>query len=139
MGWAKRSPSFVTFQCQSNSHVLPDLFLHSHNRYLYGEAIGGLFFSPISEFFGRKPLYIESAFLYSGFCIIAGTVPHITGVIVGRFFSSLVSAIPSVVVAGSIEDMFGTHARVWMIFSWGGFSNIGLTLGPIYSSYITEE
>jgi MFS family permease len=112
---------------------------HNANRYLYGEAIGDLIFSQISESFGRKPLYIGSAFLYSGFCIVAGTVPHISGIIVGRFFSGLVSAIPSVVVAGSVEDMYETHARIWMIFAWGAFSKIGLTLGPIYSVYITEE
>jgi MFS family permease len=45
--------------------------------YLYGQAIGSIFFSPISESFGRKPLYIVAMFLDSGLEIIIGTVPHI--------------------------------------------------------------
>ncbi|TVY82572.1 putative transporter, partial [Lachnellula suecica] len=105
--------------------------------YLYGQAIGGLIFSPISESFGRKPLYISSMFLYSGFCIMIGTTPNISGVIIGRFFSGLLSAIPTIVVAGSIEDMFTAEKRVWTIFAWGVAANIGLALGPIYGSYIT--
>jgi MFS family permease len=68
-----------------------------------------------------------------------GTTPNISGVIIGRFFSGLLSAIPTIVVAGSIEDMFTAERRVWMIFTWGVAANIGLTLGPIYGSYITQH
>ena len=78
-------------------------------------------------------------FLYSGFCIMIGTTPNITGVTIGRFFSGLPSAIPTIVVAGSIEDMFAVERRVWMIFAWGVVANIGLTMSPIYSSYITHH
>jgi MFS family permease len=106
--------------------------------YLYGQAIGSIFFSPISESFGRKPLYIGAMLLDSGLEILIGTVPHISAIAVGRFFSGLLSAVPTNVVAGSIEDMYGPERRIWMIFAWGAGANIGLTIGPIYSTYITE-
>jgi len=47
------------------------------------------------------------------------------------------SAIPTTVVAGSIEDMFNTKDRIWMIYLWAMVSNIGLITGPIMSTYIT--
>ncbi|PVH80656.1 fluconazole resistance protein 1, partial [Cadophora sp. DSE1049] len=106
--------------------------------YLFGQALGGVFFSPISESFGQRNLYIVSMFLFSGLCVLIGTVPHIYTVIVGRFFCGLLSAIPTIVVAGSIEDIYDAETRVWMIFAWGVAANIGLSLGPIYSTCITQ-
>ncbi|KAL4909128.1 hypothetical protein BDW74DRAFT_174340 [Aspergillus multicolor] len=104
--------------------------------YLFGQGIGGIIFPAYSEAFGRKNLYIISTGLYSVFCVIVGVVPSIAGVVVGRFFSGFLSAIPTIVVAGSIEDMFNSKGRVWMIFLWAMVANMGLVLGPIMSVYI---
>lgn len=77
-------------------------------------------------------------FLYVGFSVVVGEAPNIAAVTVGRFFCGLLSSIPTIIVAGSVEDMYGPEARVWMIFAWGAAANIGLAIGPIYSTYITE-
>ncbi|OQD77508.1 hypothetical protein PENDEC_c002G05180 [Penicillium decumbens] len=105
--------------------------------YLIGQCIGGTIFPSYSEASGRKSLYIISASLYSIFCVIVGVVPHIAGVAIGRFFSGFLSAIPTIIVAGSIEDMYNSKHRVWLIFLWALVANMGLTLGPIMSTYIT--
>lgn len=80
-----------------------------------------------------------STALYSVFCVVVGLSPSLTGVAIGRFFSGLLSAIPTVVVAGSIEDMFNSQDRVWLIFLWVMVANMGLAIGPIISSYITAH
>lgn len=108
-------------------------------RYLIGQCVGGIIFPPYSETFGRKKLYIFSAGFYSIFCLIVGLVPSIAGAVVGRLASGFLSAIPSVIVAGSIEDMFNSKGRVWMIFVWAVVANMGLVTGPIISVYITEQ
>ncbi|KAL4935105.1 hypothetical protein BDV06DRAFT_137543 [Aspergillus oleicola] len=104
--------------------------------YLIAQGIGGTIFPSCSESFGRKKLYIISTCLFSVFCVVVGVVPSPTGVAVGRFFSGLCSAIPTVVSAGSIEDMFNSKDRIWMIFTWTLMANLGLVLGPIMSAYI---
>ena len=106
-------------------------------RYLLGQAIGGIIFPPYSEAFGRKKLYIVSTSLYSIFCVIVGVVPSLAGVAVGRFISGFLSGIPTIVVAGSIEDMYNSRDRVWLIFIWALVSNLGLCMGPIMSAQIT--
>lgn len=106
-------------------------------RYLLGQAIGGIIFPPYSEAFGRKKLYIVSTSLYSIFCVIVGVVPSLAGVAVGRFISGFLSGIPTIVVAGSIEDMYNSRDRVWLIFIWALVSNLGLCMGPIMSAHIT--
>ncbi|KAL4806793.1 major facilitator superfamily domain-containing protein [Aspergillus unguis] len=104
--------------------------------YLIGQGIGGVVFPATSEAFGRKRLYIVSTAVYSVGCIIVGVVPHIAGAAVGRFISGFFSAMPTIVVAGSIEDMYNSKGRVWLIFLWALVANAGLCLGPIMSVYI---
>ncbi|KAJ5644746.1 MFS multidrug transporter [Penicillium longicatenatum] len=107
--------------------------------YMIGQAIGGIIFPSYSEAFGRKKLYIISTALYSIFCVIVGVSPSITGVAFGRLISGFLSAMPTIVVAGSIEDMFNSKDRVWLIFLWAMVANIGLCMGPIMSTYITAH
>lgn len=113
--------------------------LNGQNRYLIGQAIGGILFPPYSEAFGRKKLYIVSTALYSISCLIVAAVPSLSGVILGRFMSGLLSAIPTTVVIGSIEDMFNSRDRIWMVCIWAIVSNLGLVVGPIMSIYILVD
>jgi MFS family permease len=78
-------------------------------------------------------------FLYSAASVVVGTVSHISAMDVSRLCCGILSTIPTIIIAGSVEDMYSQETRVWMIFAWGVASNIGLTLGPIYSTYITEN
>jgi len=105
-------------------------------RYLIGQAIGGILLPPYSETFGRKTLYIITTLLYSIFCIVVGAVPSLAAVFVGRFVTGALSAVPTVVVAGSIEDMFDTKARIWIVFAWEVAGTLGLMIGPIMGAYV---
>ncbi|KAJ5541494.1 hypothetical protein N7494_006570 [Penicillium frequentans] len=107
--------------------------------YMIGQATGGIIFPSYSEAFGRKKLYIISTALYSIFCVIVGVAPSITAVAISRLISGILSAMPTIVVAGSIEDMFNSRDRVWLIFLWAMVANIGLCMGPIMSTYITAH
>lgn len=109
------------------------------STYLIGQGIGGIFFPPYSEIFGRKALYILSTIAYTVFSVITASVKSLPAVIIARLFSGLASAIPTIVVAGSIEDVFNMQARVWMIFVWAVVGNAAVCVGPIYSSYVTQN
>ncbi|KAH7412089.1 putative polyamine transporter [Phaeosphaeria sp. MPI-PUGE-AT-0046c] len=112
----------------------------THNRrYQIGQALGGLLMPPFSESFGRRKPYIYSCAAFSIGSLLVGVVPSIAGVIIGRFISGFASAVPSVVIAGSIQDMYGSTHRVWMVFVWNSSTTLGLVLGPIYGSYIADS
>jgi MFS family permease len=109
------------------------------STYLIGQGLGGMFFPPYSEVFGRKMLYIISTLAYIVFSVITAAVHSLPAIIVARFLSGLASAIPTIVVAGSIEDVFNMQARVWMIFVWAVVGNAAVCVGPIYSAYVTQN
>ncbi|PKX88954.1 putative MFS multidrug transporter [Aspergillus novofumigatus IBT 16806] len=118
------------------AHDVSVILLLEMFTYLIGQGIGSIVFPPYSEAFGRKKLYIVSTAMYSLSCIIIAIVPSVTGVVVGRLLSGFLSAIPTNVVAGSIEDMFNAKDRIWFLSLWMMLAPWGLALGPIYSTYI---
>lgn len=117
--------------------LLSDAELHSdRTSYLLGQGLGGIIFSPYSEAFGRKKLYIVSTGLYSIFCAMIAVVPSLAGIVISRFMTGVLSGIPTTITAGSIEDLSNAKDRIWFIFLWSMISNLGLALGPIMSAYI---
>ncbi|KAK1671122.1 fluconazole resistance protein 1 [Colletotrichum godetiae] len=109
------------------------------STYLIGQTIGGVFFPPWSESFGRKKLYVISTGLYSLSCILVGRVPTIPGIVVGRFVGGLLSSVPTIVAAGSIEDLWDTNARVWWLYWWSLVANLGILTGPVFSDLVMRS
>ena len=96
--------------------------------------------SPYSDRFGRRTLYIGSAFLYSVFCLPVAATSNVAGVFVGRFVTGVIAAIPAVTARRSIDDLFdGGESRMWAFSSWALVTNLGLVLGPVYASYVAAS
>ncbi|RDL32997.1 uncharacterized protein BP5553_08436 [Venustampulla echinocandica] len=108
------------------------------SMYQFGQAVGGVFFPPYSEAFGRKSVYIVSTVFYCVSCIMVGTPKFIATAVIGRFISGIMSAVPSVIVSGSLEDMFDIKERVWLMFAWSCATTGGLLLGPVFGSYVAK-
>ncbi|KAL8371126.1 hypothetical protein RB595_001125 [Gaeumannomyces hyphopodioides] len=107
--------------------------------YQLGQAIGGCVIPPFSEIVGRRWPYLASCAAFSLFCLVvtAGGGGGGGAVHVGRFVTGLASAAPSVVVAGSVEDMFNARRRVWVVVLWNAGTTAGLCLGPVYAAHVS--
>ncbi|TDZ26744.1 MFS transporter fsa7 [Colletotrichum orbiculare MAFF 240422] len=106
--------------------------------YQLGQAVGGFLIPPFSELFGRRVPYLASCAAFCIFSLLTGVVHSPATIYTGRFIAGLASAVPSVVIAGSVEDMFNTKRRVWIIVLWNAGTTVGLCLGPIYAAFISE-
>ncbi|GAB7355515.1 hypothetical protein MBLNU459_g6001t2 [Dothideomycetes sp. NU459] len=106
--------------------------------YLLGQTIGGVFCSPLSETFGRRTIYILAAVMFCIFSVIVAAIDSVIAVFFGRFFQGVAAAIPATVAFGNFEDMFDAETRIWIVYGYTISGMIGLALGPIYSSYVTE-
>lgn len=107
------------------------------HSYMLGQALGALFFPPFSETWARKSVFTVLT-LYGIFCVFAA-LPDIRAVYIDRFGSGFLSAVPTVVVAGSIEDIWSSRDRIWIIFAWEALGILGLVVGPIMSTYLTTS
>ncbi|KAK1759751.1 polyamine transporter 1 [Echria macrotheca] len=122
-------------QREYNLSQIPALLAFTF-MYNLGQSLAGLLTPPLSERFGRKPPYLVSSALFSLSCLVVAGVHHPGAVWTGRFLAGFCSAVPAVVTAGSIEDMFDGRERVWLVVVWNAGSTAGLCLGPVYASFL---
>ncbi|KAL2801872.1 major facilitator superfamily domain-containing protein [Aspergillus granulosus] len=109
------------------------------STYCLAQAVGNVIFPPYSESFGRKKLYIISTVLFSVFSLITAKVPTLGAAVAGRTMTGFLSAIPTVIITGSIEDMFNARERIWLVFAYMVVANFAVAMGPVMSGYITAQ
>ncbi|KAH7311226.1 major facilitator superfamily transporter [Stachybotrys elegans] len=109
------------------------------SMYQIGQAIGGYLIPPLSELTGRWLPYFISSLVFSIFCIVIPLGSSAAAIHVGRFVTGFASAVPSVVIAGSIEDLFNAKHRVWAVIVWNASTTVALCLGPIYAALVIDS
>jgi hypothetical protein len=67
------------------------------------------------------------------------SVPSLGAAIAGRTITGFLSAIPTVIITGSIEDMFNARDRIWLVFAYMVVANFAVAMGPVMSGYITAS
>lgn len=82
---------------------------------------------------------MASTTVFSLFCVFIAAVPYPAAAVVGRAITGLASAIPNVVIAGSIEDMYNSRDRIWLMFVYFSIANLAVSMGPVTSLYITTR
>ncbi|KAJ0313480.1 hypothetical protein COL516b_000419 [Colletotrichum fioriniae] len=148
-GLERRADGFVNWQRDCATHprnwttrrkVFDTTFIILFELYTYqlGQAIGGFLIPPFSELFGRRLPYLISCAAFCLASLLTGLIHDPAAVYAGRFAAGLASAVPSVVIAGSVEDMFNTKRRVWIIVLWNAGTTVGLCFGPVYAAYISQ-
>lgn len=56
----------------------------------------------------------------------------------GRFITGFVAAIPATLAFGNFDDTHDWEVRIWIVYFYTLFGNMGLVLGPIYSAYVVD-
>jgi len=107
--------------------------------YLLGQAIGGLIFPPVAEVFGSRLLYAGSTALYAALCLMTGLAPSLATVITGRLFCGMLSAMPTCVATGSVENIWDSKARIWGVASWAAAGVFAMAIGPLYAVYVSDS
>lgn len=107
--------------------------------YLLGQAVGGLTLPPFAEAFGGKLIYVASSLVYAAMCLMIGLAPSVATVTTGRLVQGLMSAMPTVVAIGSVENMWSSEQRIWVVdaFAIAGF--FGMALGPIFAVFVADS
>lgn len=94
--------------------------------------------APLSEFYGRRPIYVIGYFIYScfSFLVAFGNFP---GLLVGRFIQGVAGSAFLSVAGGSVSDLWAGPkvGRPMAIYSAAPF--LGPVLGPLLASFINQS
>ncbi|XXG98917.1 hypothetical protein Hte_005248 [Hypoxylon texense] len=106
--------------------------------YILGFAFGPLFIAPLSEIFGRRPLYIYGNVLFVLFSVGAALGNGIGMLMAFRLLMGLAGAVPLTIGSGSIADIMPVEKRGGAMAAWALGPLLGPCIGPIAGGYLIE-
>jgi MFS family permease len=95
--------------------------------YLLGYAIGPLIMAPLSEIYGRLPVYHVSNVLFVVFTVACAVSSNLGMLIAFRFLDGCVGSTPLVLGGGTISDLVRQEKRGGMMSIWA----MGALVGPV--------
>jgi len=90
--------------------------------YFLGFGVGQIFWGPLADRFGRKPILAAGVALYTGFALLCGIAETFTLLIAGRVAMGASAAVTRVLVMAMVRDLFEGEAMarvmslVFMVF-----------------------
>ncbi len=78
--------------------------------YMLGFGFGQLFWGPLADRFGRKPILAIGVALYSGFALLCGVASSFDLLIAGRVAMGMSAAVTRVLVVAMVRDLFEGEA-----------------------------
>ncbi|KAF2007943.1 MFS general substrate transporter [Amniculicola lignicola CBS 123094] len=106
--------------------------------YVLGFAFGPLIIAPLSEMYGRLPLYHSCNVAFVVFTIAAAVASNMSMFIVFRFFMGCFGGAPLVLGGGTIADLISREQRATAMVVWMMGPTIGPCVGPIIGGFLTE-
>ncbi|KAF1924767.1 MFS general substrate transporter [Didymella exigua CBS 183.55] len=111
-------------------------FVLLNSLYQVGFAVSPLFFAPLSEHFGRRPLLAGSFTSYAIWTLCCAIAPSFTALVVFRLLAGLSAAVPNTVVAGLLADVYeGPVARGQAVAAFLFVAACGPLVGPLISGF----
>jgi len=78
--------------------------------YMLGFGVGQLFWGPLADRFGRKPILAVGVALYAGFALLCGVASSFALLIAGRVAMGASAAVTRVLVVAMVRDLFEGEA-----------------------------
>lgn len=130
------SPAMTKFM--EDMHVSEEVATLGLSLYVLGLALGPLSQAPLSEYFGRSPLYIGSFFAYALFHMATALAPNLAGFLVLRFLAGLSSAVTISNFGGTIADLWSHHdtGLPMSLFLWAATG--GSSTGYMLLSFVAQ-
>ncbi|PGH00823.1 hypothetical protein GX51_05600 [Blastomyces parvus] len=106
--------------------------------FIFGLGVGPLVLAPLSEFYGRRIIYVTSFTFFLIWLIPCAVARNIETMLVARFFTGVSGSAFLSVAGGTVGDMFARDelAAPMMIYTASPF--LGPELGPLLGGFICQ-
>ncbi|KAJ5774272.1 hypothetical protein N7457_009168 [Penicillium paradoxum] len=106
--------------------------------YILGYCFGPFLIAPLSEIYGRVPLYHVCNLLFLVFtiaCAVAQTMPQL---IVFRLLAGMAGVCPLTIGSGTVADMVPKEKRAGIMAIWAMGPILGPVIGPVAGGFLAE-
>ncbi|KAL1976372.1 hypothetical protein VTN31DRAFT_2654 [Thermomyces dupontii] len=108
------------------------------STYVFGLGVGPLVLAPLSEFYGRRIIYIVSFAVFSLWLIPCAVAQNIETMIIVRFFAGLAGSAFLSVAGGTVGDMFPRQELGAPMMFYTASPFVGPELGPLVGGFINQ-
>jgi multidrug resistance protein len=106
--------------------------------YLLGMAAGSLLLAPLSEMYGRRPIYLVSVGVFTILTLPVALAHNIETILISRFFAAFFGSAMMSNSPGSVNDVVSELHRAMAFGFWSIGPSNGPVLGPIIGGFVFE-
>ena len=99
--------------------------------YLLGLAMGCVVIAPMSEMYGRRPIYILTSTLFTLLILPVALAPNYAAVLASRVFIGFFGSATIVSAPGTVSDIISSKHRALAFSLW----SLGAMNGPVLGIY----
>ncbi|EJD04165.1 MFS general substrate transporter [Fomitiporia mediterranea MF3/22] len=135
--FASSAPSGIARQLMQQFGFSMEVAVLTIALFVGGYCVGPLLWGPLSEQYGRRPVFIITFFVYTCFQIGCALSQNTASIIIFRLLGGTFAAAPLTNSGALISDMWdaGTRGKALALFTLAPFA--GPSLGPVVSGYLT--
>ncbi|KAE8370233.1 major facilitator superfamily domain-containing protein [Aspergillus caelatus] len=137
--WCAGSISSGAPAIQSEFGVSGEVTTLCLSLYVLGYAVGPVLLAPLSEYFGRQPVYVVSWFLLFIFQLPIALAPNIGTIIVCRFIAGFAGGAPLTNTGGSISGLWERNTSGGPMAIYGLSSTFGPPMALVVSGYMALD
>ncbi|CZS94866.1 probable benomyl/methotrexate resistance protein [Rhynchosporium agropyri] len=106
--------------------------------FIMGLGLGPMLLGPLSEFYGRRPIYWVSFTMFLIWIIPSAVAKNIQTMLVARFFDGLSGSAFLSVAGGTVGDMFNREQLQLPMLIYTASPFVGPSLGPLIGGFINQ-
>ncbi|ATZ58201.1 hypothetical protein BCIN_16g00530 [Botrytis cinerea B05.10] len=108
------------------------------SMFILGLGLGPMLLGPLSEFYGRRPIYLCSFSFFLLWLIPSAVAQNIQTMLVARFFAGLSGSAFLSVAGGTVGDLFNREQLQGPMLLYTASPFIGPSFGPLISGFINQ-
>lgn len=125
-------------QLEQDFHVSREVATLGLTTFVCGLGLGPMFLSPLSEFYGRRIIFLCAFGMYFVWLIPCAVANNMATMLVVRFFDGLAGSAFLSVAGGTVGDMFAREklSAPMMVYTASPF--LGPEVGPVIGGFINQ-
>ncbi|CZT15634.1 related to multidrug resistant protein [Ramularia collo-cygni] len=105
---------------------------------ILGFAVSGVLSAPLSEMYGRRPLYNLSTVCFAALTLGCGFAPNIAVLLALRFIHGALGTACMVIGGATCADVFDPMQRAQAVAVWASVILLGPNVGPIIGGIVVQ-
>jgi multidrug resistance protein len=106
--------------------------------YLAGLALGSVVLAPLSEMYGRRPVYLIAVFMFVVLIIPAALANDLASILVVRFFGAIAGSAMISNAPGTVSDIVSDDYRALAFSIWSIGPMNGPVIGPLIGGFVFQ-